>query len=157
MSAAPRAARLNFLTFPAVKMIAAPVVALREIAERARPALTRAGAALDLDVPAELRARFDRDALARIVGNLLDMTRLDAGVIVPKREAVEVGDLISTTLRRAAPVLKDRVVVSTVAPDLPTLQELLGRQNVKNYDGSWTEYGSLIGVPIALGDEPGKA
>jgi len=37
------------------------------------------------------------------------------------------------------------------------LQELLGRRNVKNYDGSWTEYGSLIGVPIALGDEPGKA
>jgi thiosulfate/3-mercaptopyruvate sulfurtransferase len=37
------------------------------------------------------------------------------------------------------------------------LQELLGHRNVKNYDGSWTEYGSLIGVPIALGDEPGKA
>jgi len=37
------------------------------------------------------------------------------------------------------------------------LKELLGHQNVKNYDGSWTEYGSLIGVPIALGDEPGKA
>jgi thiosulfate/3-mercaptopyruvate sulfurtransferase len=37
------------------------------------------------------------------------------------------------------------------------LQELLGHQNVKNYDGSWTEYGSLIGVPIALGDEPGEA
>jgi len=37
------------------------------------------------------------------------------------------------------------------------LKELLGQDNVKNYDGSWTEYGSLIGVPIALGDEPGKA
>jgi thiosulfate/3-mercaptopyruvate sulfurtransferase len=37
------------------------------------------------------------------------------------------------------------------------LKELLGHRNVKNYDGSWTEYGSLIGVPIALGDEPGKA
>ena len=49
------------------------------------------------------------------------MTRLDAGAIVPKREAVEVGDLISTALRRAAPVLKDRVVASTVAPDLPPL------------------------------------
>ncbi|WP_107705270.1 sulfurtransferase [Nocardioides allogilvus] len=35
------------------------------------------------------------------------------------------------------------------------LSELLGRKNVKNYDGSWTEYGSLVGVPIALGDEPG--
>jgi len=31
------------------------------------------------------------------------------------------------------------------------LHELLGVGNVKNYDGSWTEYGSLVGVPIALG------
>jgi thiosulfate/3-mercaptopyruvate sulfurtransferase len=37
------------------------------------------------------------------------------------------------------------------------LQELLGEPNVKNYDGSWTEYGSLVGVPIALGDERGEA
>jgi thiosulfate/3-mercaptopyruvate sulfurtransferase len=28
------------------------------------------------------------------------------------------------------------------------LHELLGEQHVKNYDGSWTEYGSLVGVPI---------
>jgi thiosulfate/3-mercaptopyruvate sulfurtransferase len=32
------------------------------------------------------------------------------------------------------------------------LHELLGLPNVKNYDGSWTEYGSLVGVPIELGD-----
>ncbi|MFI5531368.1 sulfurtransferase [Kitasatospora sp. NPDC051853] len=32
------------------------------------------------------------------------------------------------------------------------LHELLGQTNVKNYDGSWTEYGSLVGVPIELGD-----
>lgn len=32
------------------------------------------------------------------------------------------------------------------------LHELLGAPNVKNYDGSWTEYGSLVGVPIELGD-----
>lgn len=31
------------------------------------------------------------------------------------------------------------------------LQEILGHQNVKNYDGSWTEYGSLVGAPIELG------
>ncbi|HEY3733253.1 MAG TPA: sulfurtransferase [Streptosporangiaceae bacterium] len=31
------------------------------------------------------------------------------------------------------------------------LHELLGESNVKNYDGSWTEYGSLVGVPIELG------
>jgi thiosulfate/3-mercaptopyruvate sulfurtransferase len=28
------------------------------------------------------------------------------------------------------------------------LKELLGFENVRNYDGSWTEYGSVIGVPI---------
>jgi thiosulfate/3-mercaptopyruvate sulfurtransferase len=33
------------------------------------------------------------------------------------------------------------------------MHELLGQPNVKNYDGSWTEYGSLVGVPIKLGDE----
>jgi len=33
------------------------------------------------------------------------------------------------------------------------LHELLGQPRVKNYDGSWTEYGSLVGVPIKTGDE----
>jgi thiosulfate/3-mercaptopyruvate sulfurtransferase len=28
------------------------------------------------------------------------------------------------------------------------LKELLGYNNVRNYDGSWTEYGSVVGVPI---------
>jgi thiosulfate/3-mercaptopyruvate sulfurtransferase len=31
------------------------------------------------------------------------------------------------------------------------LQELLGFPNVKNYDGSWTEYGSLVGAPVEKG------
>ncbi len=31
------------------------------------------------------------------------------------------------------------------------LQELLGYENVKNYDGSWTEYGSLVGAPVEMG------
>jgi thiosulfate/3-mercaptopyruvate sulfurtransferase len=31
------------------------------------------------------------------------------------------------------------------------LHELLGYPNVRNYDGSWTEYGSLVGVPIETG------
>src|SRR5450755_3593467 len=31
------------------------------------------------------------------------------------------------------------------------LHEILDQANVKNYDGSWTEYGSLVGVPISLG------
>jgi thiosulfate/3-mercaptopyruvate sulfurtransferase len=37
------------------------------------------------------------------------------------------------------------------------LHEILEQANVKNYDGSWTEYGSLVGVPVVVGDEPGTA
>jgi thiosulfate/3-mercaptopyruvate sulfurtransferase len=33
------------------------------------------------------------------------------------------------------------------------LHELLGQSDVKNYDGSWTEYGSLVGAPIELGSK----
>jgi thiosulfate/3-mercaptopyruvate sulfurtransferase len=33
------------------------------------------------------------------------------------------------------------------------LHELLGHEQVKNYDGSWTEWGSLVGVPVATGDD----
>jgi thiosulfate/3-mercaptopyruvate sulfurtransferase len=36
------------------------------------------------------------------------------------------------------------------------LHEILEQPNVKNYDGSWTEYGSLVGVPVVIGDEPGE-
>jgi thiosulfate/3-mercaptopyruvate sulfurtransferase len=35
------------------------------------------------------------------------------------------------------------------------LRELLGYPDVRNYDGSWTEWGSMVGVPIAKGPEPG--
>ncbi|REJ05427.1 sulfurtransferase [Microbacterium bovistercoris] len=36
------------------------------------------------------------------------------------------------------------------------LQHLLGFENVRNYDGSWTEWGSAVRVPIATGAEPGS-
>ena len=34
------------------------------------------------------------------------------------------------------------------------LHEILGHPRVRNYDGSWTEYGNLIGAPVAVGAEP---
>ncbi len=36
------------------------------------------------------------------------------------------------------------------------LKYLLGYNNVRNYDGSWTEWGNLVNAPIAKGSEPGK-
>ena len=37
------------------------------------------------------------------------------------------------------------------------LKYLLGVDSVRNYDGSWTEWGSAVRVPISTGDEPGVA
>jgi thiosulfate/3-mercaptopyruvate sulfurtransferase len=34
------------------------------------------------------------------------------------------------------------------------LKELLGYPRVKNYDGSWTEWGNLVGAPVVTGMEP---
>ncbi|WP_040794714.1 sulfurtransferase [Nocardia higoensis] len=37
------------------------------------------------------------------------------------------------------------------------LTYLLGHQGVRNYDGSWTEWGNSVRLPIVQGDEPGEA
>jgi thiosulfate/3-mercaptopyruvate sulfurtransferase len=36
------------------------------------------------------------------------------------------------------------------------LTQLLGYPNVRNYDGSWTEWGNLVGAPIEKGEAPGQ-
>ena len=36
------------------------------------------------------------------------------------------------------------------------LKHLLGIERVRNYDGSWTEWGNSVRVPIVKGDEPGE-
>ncbi len=36
------------------------------------------------------------------------------------------------------------------------LKYLLGFDNVRNYDGSWTEWGNLVGVPIHKGEDAGE-
>lgn len=36
------------------------------------------------------------------------------------------------------------------------LKYLLGFENVRNYDGSWSEWGNMVRMPIVQGDEPGS-
>ena len=84
---------------------------LREIAERAQPALNRAGAALELDVTPELRARFDRDALVQIVGNLLDNAEKyarDAENRTIRLAAFPRDDVVEVTVEDHGPGIIDR-------------------------------------------------
>ena len=37
------------------------------------------------------------------------------------------------------------------------LEELLGYEHVRHYDGSWTEWGNMIGVPIEVGEPDGDS
>jgi signal transduction histidine kinase len=84
--------------------------ALRDLADRAQPALDRAGAVLELDATPDLRARFDRDALARIVANLLDNAEKysrDAGDRSITLAARDLGDRVEIVVSDHGPGVRD--------------------------------------------------
>ncbi len=66
-------------------------------------------------------AQEEAERLNRFVANLLDMTRLDSGALTPKREKVDIADLVGTALRRTAPLLANHRVNLDLAGDLPML------------------------------------
>ncbi|MCC6471892.1 MAG: sensor histidine kinase KdpD [Alphaproteobacteria bacterium] len=72
----------------------------------------------------ELLATIQEEAerLDRFVVNLLDITRLDAGAIKPKREWLQVAEVVETAARRIAGRLADRRLARNIPRDLPLLR-----------------------------------
>jgi two-component system, OmpR family, sensor histidine kinase KdpD len=72
----------------------------------------------------ELLATLESEAerLNRFVGNLLDMTRLEAGAIELKLDLVDVGELIGAALQHADRILSRHRIEISVDPDLPMLR-----------------------------------
>ncbi|MDO9453233.1 MAG: sensor histidine kinase KdpD [Stagnimonas sp.] len=68
-----------------------------------------------------LSAEEETQRLARFVGNLLDLTRLDAGSLTPKTEAVQLPELVHGVLRRMRDSLDDHPIVTKLPADLPAL------------------------------------
>jgi two-component system sensor histidine kinase KdpD len=60
-------------------------------------------------------------ALERLVSSLLDMTRVEAGAIVLRREWVPVEELVGTALARVGTLLGQRTVTTDLAPNVPLL------------------------------------
>jgi two-component system sensor histidine kinase KdpD len=64
----------------------------------------------------------EAERLNRFVGNLLDMTKLESGAIAPKREMIDLGEIVGTALQRAGKVLADHRVKVDLPGDLPMLR-----------------------------------
>jgi two-component system sensor histidine kinase KdpD len=71
----------------------------------------------------DIAASIDREAewLNRLVTNLLDMSRVEAGELRPSLVVLAVSDVVSEAVRRAAATLGDRTVDVRVDPDLPPI------------------------------------
>jgi two-component system sensor histidine kinase KdpD len=63
----------------------------------------------------------EAERLNRFIGNLLDMTRLEAGAIEPHLELFDIGEIVGTALRRAGDILARHRVEVAISPDLPML------------------------------------
>jgi two-component system sensor histidine kinase KdpD len=89
----------------------------------AASSLATYGDALDPAGRREMLRTIEDEAerLNRFVANLLDMTRLESGAVALKREPTDLGEVIGTTLSRAARVLDPGRVSLELAPDLPLL------------------------------------
>lgn len=64
----------------------------------------------------------EAERLNRFIANLLDMTRLESGAIVPNMSLHDLSEIVGSTLRRAARILAHHEVRVDLAPDLPMIR-----------------------------------
>ena len=116
--------------------------------------LASSGRALGEDVQADLLRTIQEEAerLNRFIGNLLDMTRLEAGSLKPQLTLADASEVIGAALRRAGKILAQHRVALDLDPDLPMLNVdvVLFEQILFNLLDNAAKYapaGSLISVP----------
>ncbi len=64
----------------------------------------------------------ESERLNRFIANLLDMTKLESGAIVPNTALHDIGEIVGSALRRAGKILARHKVSLELAADLPMLQ-----------------------------------
>lgn len=118
------------------------------------------GDSYDADARSELMATVQDEAerLNRFVGNLLDMTRLESGALEPKREYLDLGEVVGTALDRVAKILHRHRVKLDISQDLPmlSLDAVLMEQVLVNLLDNAAKYappGSLIQLNVYRDDQ----
>ena len=111
------------------------------------------GKTIDDSTQQELIATIQDEAerLNRFIANLLDITRIESGVIKPKIGLVDLSDIIGSALRRAGKMLTNHHVAKQIAADLPMIEldPVLFEQVLVNLFDNAAKYappGSTIGV-----------
>ena len=69
-----------------------------------------------------LAIEHEADRLNRLVGNLLDMSRIEGGALKPEKEWYPVDELIHDVLGHMQPLLRDRTVQTDLPEDLPPVE-----------------------------------
>src|SRR5947209_1895084 len=64
----------------------------------------------------------EADRLNRLVGNLLDMSRIEGGALKPEKEWYPVDELIHDVLGHMQPILQGRTVVTNLPDNLPPVE-----------------------------------
>ncbi len=77
----------------------------------------------DEEAQSSFAATIEREAdrLNRLVGNLLDMSRIEGGALKPEKDWYSLNELIEDVLQRMQALLKDRPITKDLQPDLPLL------------------------------------
>jgi two-component system, OmpR family, sensor histidine kinase KdpD len=106
-------------------------------------------AATRLDLARNIQDEAER--LNRFIGNLLDMTRLEAGPLPLRTTPVELSDVVGSALRRASKVLAAHRTEVRLQPDLPMLDldDVLFEQvlfNLLDNAGKYAPAGSLVTI-----------
>ncbi|HEY6106321.1 MAG TPA: sensor histidine kinase KdpD [Anaeromyxobacteraceae bacterium] len=127
------------------------------------------GAATTLRSEAGLDERVRRDLLEavceeaerleRLVGNLLDMTRLESGTVSPKREWVPLEEIVGTALGRVEKLLGRRNVATTIPAGFPLLSVdpvLLEQLLVNLLENAARYAGAEAGIEIRAEQEGGS-
>jgi len=89
--------------------------------------LGAASALRDLSVSLDDQAKSDllatiieeSERLSRFIANLLDMTKLESGAVVPNAALHDIGEIVGTALQRVSKVLARHDVQLEIVPDLP--------------------------------------
>jgi len=76
---------------------------------------------LDDDAKADLLATIidESERLNRFIANLLDMTKLESGAVVPNTALHDIGEIVGSALQRAGKILVKHRVEVQISPDLP--------------------------------------